>query len=42
MSHTFTSKLILFEEYISIAALHLMQTQHNHIKEELYESNRNQ
>ena len=42
MPHTFTSKLILFEEYISTPVLHLMQTRHNLIKEELYESSRNQ
>ena len=35
--HTFTSKSILFEEYIDIPTLHQIQTKRNHIKEELIE-----
>lgn len=40
--HTFTSKSILFEEYIDMPILHQIQTRRSHIKEELYESSRNQ
>ena len=32
--HTFTSKSILFEEYIDMPTLHQIQTRRNHIKEE--------
>lgn len=39
--HTFTSKSILFEEYIDMPTLHQIQTRRRHIKEKSDEPSRN-